>query len=189
MTARADDSIARTLLALGGWMLRIPRGIAWIFPLAWACLIAWLSSQRVHLGLPAVGVVPLLGNLVHAFEYGILAILCLPCLPRKDGWVELQGQAGWMVVLLCMAFALSDEWHQSWVPGRSASLLDAVTDLVGILGSLWIVRLVGQAPATRPSLLRALWFVTLACLVAAGISTAWDTWVGEGPWPFGGGVS
>jgi VanZ family protein len=37
------------------------------------------------------------------------------------------------MLALGAAYALFDEWHQSWVPGRSASPLDVVLDMGGIL--------------------------------------------------------
>jgi VanZ family protein len=52
-----------------------------------------------------------------------------------------------------------DEWHQSFVPGRHASLVDFLLDIVGIGGMLLMVRLSASAarevgtmsqPVTRP---------------------------------------
>ncbi len=43
----------------------------------------------------------------------------------------------WGIAAFILAFALSDEWHQSFTPGRMASVLDASTDvLYGWMGSM-----------------------------------------------------
>jgi VanZ family protein len=38
-----------------------------------------------------------------------------------------------VVLAVGAAYALFDEWHQGWVPGRSMSPLDVVLDLAGVL--------------------------------------------------------
>ncbi len=50
----------------------------------------------------------------------------------------------WAVVSVGMVYGLVDEWHQSFVPGRSPSLGDALADLAGtvagyalVAGLLW----------------------------------------------------
>lgn len=46
----------------------------------------------------------------------------------------------WIGGVLATLFALSDEWHQSFVPGRHATLDDAVADVVGILLAAFLFR-------------------------------------------------
>lgn len=53
---------------------------------------------------------------------------------------------------LTLLFALSDEWHQSFVPGRSGRLDDVVTDAIGALlglGVAWVVLTVTAARRER----------------------------------------
>ena len=38
-----------------------------------------------------------------------------------------------LAALICLVFAVSDEWHQHFVPGRVPSLEDVVADGVGIM--------------------------------------------------------
>ena len=38
-----------------------------------------------------------------------------------------------MLILVGAAYGLLDEWHQTLVPGRDASLGDAVADALGVL--------------------------------------------------------
>ena len=42
-----------------------------------------------------------------------------------------------LALLLTVLYAASDEWHQSFVPGRHPSLLDVGIDAAGALLALW----------------------------------------------------
>jgi len=39
---------------------------------------------------------------------------------------------------LTMIYAISDEYHQSFVPGRSGNLADLVIDATGAAAGLWL---------------------------------------------------
>ena len=56
----------------------------------------------------------------HLTEYGIFAALLYACLRRPI-----------LCVALATAYALTDEFHQLYVPGRGASLLDCALDALG----------------------------------------------------------
>lgn len=55
----------------------------------------------------------------HALGYGLLAL---------SFWFALrwEGRRVWLAFLLAALYALSDEFHQSFVPGRNPSWLDAL---------------------------------------------------------------
>jgi VanZ family protein len=72
----------------------------------------------------------------HICVYGVLGAFCYRGL-RWGG--RLAGR--WLVVLvaalLALAYGMSDEFHQMFVPNRSSELLDLAADLVGgTLGAL-----------------------------------------------------
>lgn len=71
----------------------------------------------------------------HLAEYAILAALILRAL--RD--MEDRRRAIRVAILLSIAYAASDEWHQLFVPTRQGSVWDVVIDAVGAaLGaSLW----------------------------------------------------
>lgn len=73
----------------------------------------------------------ILKKLSHAFAYGILAWLYIRAL-RNGG----SNATALRVVSagLALAYALSDEYHQSFVPGRNASLTDVAVDGIGAGG-------------------------------------------------------
>ncbi|WP_170161757.1 VanZ family protein [Desulfosoma caldarium] len=123
-----------------GWMRLGPA-------LIYSFFIAAMSHQ------PLTGVrLPVSANLFHPVEYACLAVLwgwfCLPVLSRHGslafaGWVFVPG----------ILFALSDEWHQSWVPGRFSSPWDVVLDAIGLCaGAAAVVTLSRWAPPWNPAL-------------------------------------
>ena len=91
----------------------------WLWPVAVAALI-FVASSRSHLAPTGVthG-----DKVVHFAVYGLLATLI--CRLGR-GW---RG-AAW-ALLAASAFGASDEWHQSFVPGRSAEVADWVADSLG----------------------------------------------------------
>lgn len=75
-------------------------------------------------------------KLAHMTEYAILALLATYALR-----LQLEPPRLWLWAWIgCVLYAATDEWHQSFVPGRGASVLDVGIDslgaLIGIAG-LW----------------------------------------------------
>jgi VanZ family protein len=65
----------------------------------------------------------------HLSEYFILAILGYRAFAYAGG---VFSKKKWIsAFMLCALYAFSDEWHQSFVPGRSAGLSDALLDIFG----------------------------------------------------------
>jgi len=114
-------------------------------PLLLAVIIFYLSSiPNLQSGLPSTFDL-VLRKIAHMGEYGLLVILLLRMFfnneeikrDLKTGTVKHQNMlyleiiaAGILVTLL---YALSDEFHQVFVPGRSGSLWDAGIDFIGIV--------------------------------------------------------
>jgi VanZ family protein len=61
----------------------------------------------------------------HFFIYGLLATLV-----ARNGFVP--GSA-WLPIVAVSLFGLTDEWHQSFTPGRSVEVVDWVADTVGAI--------------------------------------------------------
>jgi VanZ family protein len=73
---------------------------------------------------------------LHLVEYGVLGFLVARLVSAASG---TRSHLAPVVVgaLVGTLYGLSDEWHQSFVPGRDASASDAVMDAVGsTLGAL-----------------------------------------------------
>jgi VanZ family protein len=94
----------------------------------------WLSSQPV---LPGASLTP--DWTQHGLGYAGLALVTL----RATAAGEWRGVTLWALVtawLIAVAYGLVDEWHQSFVPARTADLRDAAADAAGAalaLGGAW----------------------------------------------------
>lgn len=100
----------------------MPRIVSlWLPVVAWAALIFALSSiPDLGTGLGTWDLV--LRKIAHAGEYAILGALLVRALGRPP-----------VAALIGIAYAVTDEIHQSFVPGREAAPLDVLIDTVGVL--------------------------------------------------------
>lgn len=106
------------------------RGLSlWLPVVAWAVLIFAFSSVP-DLGTGLGGWDLVLRKIAHAAEYAILGALLL----RATGRVGLAFGLG-------LAYAVSDEIHQTFVPGRAGAPLDVAIDVVGVACGLLLWQL------------------------------------------------
>lgn len=92
-------------------------------------LIFFVSAQPSLPAAPAWWDL-ILKKTMHAAAYGILTWLFLRALRgtwRGDAWIRI------VSVVLALTYALSDEYHQTFVPGRQGTWMDVAIDGVGIL--------------------------------------------------------
>ena len=119
---------------------------------AWAVLISLSSGVPVHSIEAArmtfeVQLVPDSYAFVaeefryHVGAFGVLALLTYRALRTTMG--SSRGRAFRVVALLAIGYALVDELHQAFVPGRVASLIDLGYDVLGAA-----IFLVGVAAST-----------------------------------------
>lgn len=108
----------------------------WLPPLAWMGLIFALSAQSALPRAPRPWLDALLKKGGHAFAYGVLACLYRRAL-RQPSW-EGRALTALRVVSvgLAVVYALSDEYHQTFVPGRDGNLLDVGIDGAGACASM-----------------------------------------------------
>lgn len=113
----------------------LTRAARWAAPLIWMLLIFLFSHQPSLPSAPAAWLDLLVKKSLHALAYAILGLLWLRALRET----ALRHPAAWAFAI-GVAYALSDEWHQRFVPGRSGRLLDVAIDVLGLaLGLLWAV--------------------------------------------------
>ena len=75
--------------------------------------------------------------LVHVVEYSVLGFLLSRALKRSAR--RLRGTFIYAAVLaIGVAYAASDEYHQSFVPSRDASLHDGLADTAGLALGAWL---------------------------------------------------
>ena len=69
-------------------------------------------------------------KLAHVSEYAIFA--CFAVI-HMFTWVEEKKRVYWLAVLISITYAATDEFHQLFVPGRSAEVRDVCIDGIGAL--------------------------------------------------------
>jgi len=113
----------------------------WLPVVVYAALIYYLSAQTDP--LPAVtGAV--WDKALHAAGYGVLGLLmCRAWRGSGYGWTRAVALA----ILMTSAYAVSDEWHQSFVPGRQSDWHDWIADTLG--GAAGVVVFCVIAASTR----------------------------------------
>ena len=110
-----------------------------LLPVLYMSLIFFLSGRPAPEPLQQMPV--LFGmKLVHLLEYGLLAILWFRGLRLVTTWSPCA--VNLVAVAITFAWGISDEIHQSFVPGRTARVEDAFTNLVAAVGAVWLWRLV-----------------------------------------------
>lgn len=108
--------------------------------------IFFLSHQPGDsLDLPRL---PQIDKAGHIMIYGLLALAAYYPLHRKHRF-EKSWQVSSGVVLFCLIYGLTDEVHQSFIPGRFPSGLDLVADVFGALLAMLAVY-VWQRRRCRP---------------------------------------
>ncbi len=109
-------------------------GKQWLLVILWMVVIFLFSHQ------PYSGAVTetyfgnfnvLVRKMAHLIEYALLYFFCQRAFLLSGGYFRRYS--------ICWAFglsfiyALTDEWHQSFVPGRSATVQDVLVDGLGML--------------------------------------------------------
>src|SRR6266446_9411384 len=89
------------------------RPVLWLFPHASEATLA-----LIHFLVRKAG---------HLTEYAILATLAARAF-RDSSHDLLRRHWFWLSLLLAIAYALTDEFHQSFVPSRTASIYDSLID-------------------------------------------------------------
>lgn len=113
----------------------------WAASGAYALAIYAFSSQARPLGLHDLPAFT--DKLVHAVVFGGLSVLLHMAWRRS-----FPGRPwAWPVIAITALYGLSDEIHQSFVPGRSMEALDLAADTVGACLGQWA--LATRRPALR----------------------------------------
>lgn len=90
--------------------------------------IFFLSNQPGDtLTLPDV---PNIDKVLHAGIYGLLALTTLFAVGKKTTRTR-PCQVSFLVLLFCVLYGISDEYHQSFIPGRMPSIWDICADTTG----------------------------------------------------------
>ena len=120
-------------------LARPPRAAWAVGALVWAGVLFALSARPADPAVAQPFLVGLLHNAAHAPIYAILGALLLLAFAPRPG--PTPGSRPFrMAFALALLYALSDEWHQRFVPGRVASAVDVATDVLGAACGLAVLR-------------------------------------------------
>lgn len=75
-------------------------------------------------------------KLYHFIEYAILGGLLTRALVKAKLAIVPSRWVWHVAAVLSILYGASDEWHQSFVPGRFATLADWVADALGAIGGV-----------------------------------------------------
>lgn len=106
--------------------------LGWIPVLSWCGFIYWMSS-RTNIPEPGFWLPPYADKIMHGVLYAILSSLAYV-------WARAMHFTPFRALLLAIPLAsiygITDEWHQSYVPGRHPDVYDWIADTVG---AAWVV--------------------------------------------------
>jgi VanZ family protein len=103
----------------------------WLPVAAWMGLIFGLSAQSSLPHVDSGWVDLVLSSAAHVSLFGVLAVLWARALDRRPH--------AWLLALVMTAlYALSDEFHQAFVPGRTPDPVDLLCDGLGAVVGLWL---------------------------------------------------
>ena len=128
-------------------------------PLLFMALLYWLSSLP---GTPTPEDTALYGlfywvpstaqNALHVPAYAVLSWTWWWAL---GAWLRVPGARAISACAIASAYGVFDEWHQSFVPGRYASLTDIALDVAGaVLGTLLAAWIGSRARTIHSQLVR-----------------------------------
>lgn len=107
-----------------------PVAAAWLLWL-WGPPVAEMAALFFLSAGPAPSIVPAISDkVIHVAIYGLLALLLLRAL-AAGRWEGVSARTVCAAVALTALYGLTDEWHQSFVPSRSAEWADVAADVCG----------------------------------------------------------
>jgi len=145
-----------SLSALAARCARVtPAKIHVAFPLLYMAMLFWLSTLP---GTPLREDPALYGlfyrmpslvqNALHVPAYAILAWTTWWAL---GAWLRVPSARAISACAIASAYGVFDEWHQSFVPGRYASLTDFTLDVAGVVLGIWLAAWIGSSARTIKS--------------------------------------
>jgi len=99
-------------------------------------LVLWLFPNTSPASLELIHL--FVRKLAHLSEYALMGILAARAFRTSPRTLF---QRRWFLISVCLivGYALLDEYHQSFVPSRTASIFDSLIDSVGGLVALFVI--------------------------------------------------
>ncbi len=100
---------------------------------SYCSLIFYLSSRS---SIPAPLLFPHQDKIIHFGAYFVMAVLAWRLFKDFCSFKT----AIWLSFCFCSLYGISDEWHQAYVPGRDADVLDWLADSMGAATALCCIQ-------------------------------------------------
>ena len=111
-------------------------------PLVFYAVLIFGISSIPKLPSPDIGIV-FIDKVAHFLEYAVFVILALRAFARPP--VAAGGDRLYLIgMLAALVYAVADEYHQSYVPGRTADWYDVIADSLGVWCGAMGYRLMGR---------------------------------------------
>jgi hypothetical protein len=158
--AAAEDTIRqpRTFSYHRMLAFRDPCAFVWrLAALGWAVVIIWLSTEGfgtrfsrtmeaglldlLHISISTSTFLMLHAisrKLAHMIEYGVFCFLLYRSFGNQNR-IYWRSQVAFWSVLAAATYSLTDEFHQLFVPGRGASLMDCALDTMGAAIAMFLI--------------------------------------------------
>jgi hypothetical protein len=116
--------------------------LKWIFrilPIMWMAAIWIMSSMPSNaiVELPALSVDRFIKESLHLVEFAIVYLLLVGAFLTTGRFTPA---VSLVLALIAGFYGIVDEIHQSFVPYRSATIIDVVKDWIGVCVSWYLVR-------------------------------------------------
>lgn len=112
--------------------------IYWIPPILWMGLIFYFSSQPHFTLVPETTLDFITFKSLHMIEYGFLYFLLFRGLYKTTSCTL--SELLLLTFIVGSLYAISDEYHQSFVPTREGKVRDVVIDITGLALSYWYIK-------------------------------------------------
>lgn len=112
--------------------MKFEQGLRLWIPVVFWCGVIFIFSSIPTLPAPKILWWDfVLKKSAHVIEYAILYLLVFRAL--RNSSAHAKGRAVVSCFLFCLLYAISDEYHQSFIPGRHAKTMDIGFDFLGML--------------------------------------------------------
>jgi len=109
----------------------------WLPVIFWCFLIFYLSSKPTVKTSEVYFWDFILKKNAHLFEFFILYILSYRAINKKN---KITKKGFFYPLIFIILYAISDEYHQSFTPGREARVRDIIIDGFGGLIAIWCLK-------------------------------------------------
>ena len=101
----------------------------WIIAIAVASSIPSLPTLKIHTAHSDIR----LDYLIHFCEYGVLALMAYISFTNNE--FKISSLKLIIITISLLLFAILDEFHQKYIPGRAFNMKDIISNMSGIIGA------------------------------------------------------